>query len=217
MVALATEVFVYVTVYFVGALVLFAQSDWRIMAPLALWFVAYFATMRVFIPRIQRVAKKQADARSDVTGRIVDSYTNIQTVKLFAHAAREEGYAKESMTPFMDTVHRQNRLVTLLNFILESLNGLLLFSVGVIGIWLWTEDAVTAGAVALAVGLILRPEGHGALDYVGTRLPLREHRHGPGWARDHRVRARLGRSGRGAAAGGQSRQYRLRACVLSLR
>jgi ATP-binding cassette subfamily B multidrug efflux pump len=90
-VALTTEVFVYVTVYFVSALVLFAQSDWRIMAPLALWFVAYVATMRFFIPRMRRVSKEQADARSDVTGRIVDSYTNIQTVKLFAHAAREEG------------------------------------------------------------------------------------------------------------------------------
>jgi ATP-binding cassette subfamily B multidrug efflux pump len=158
-VALTTEVFVYVTVYFVGALVLFAQSDWRIMAPLALWFVAYAATMRFFIPRMRRVSKEQADARSDVTGRIVDSYTNIQTVKLFAHAAHEEGYARDSMAPFMDTVHRQNRLVTWLNFVLESLNGLLLFSVSAVGIWLWTEDAVTAGAVALAVGLILRLKG----------------------------------------------------------
>jgi ATP-binding cassette subfamily B multidrug efflux pump len=148
-----------VTVYFVGALVLFAQSDWRIMAPLALWFVAYAATMRFFIPRMRRVSKEQADARSDVTGRIVDSYTNIQTVKLFAHAAHEEGYARDSMAPFMDTVHRQNRLVTWLNFVLESLNGLLLFSVSAVGIWLWTEDAVTAGAVALAVGLILRLKG----------------------------------------------------------
>ena len=158
-VALSTEVFVYVTVYFIGALVLFAQSDWRIMAPLALWFAAYAATLRYFIPRMRRVSKEQADARSDLTGRIVDSYTNIQTVKLFAHAAREEGYAKESMTSFMDSVYRQYRLVTWLNVTLESLNGLLLFSVGSIGIWLWTEGAVTAGAVALAIGLILRLKG----------------------------------------------------------
>ena len=158
-VALTTEVFVYVTVYFVGALVLFAQSDWRIMAPLALWFLAYAVTLRIFIPRLQRVAKEQADARSDLTGRIVDSYTNIQTVKLFAHAAREEGYARESMTFFMDSVYRQYRLVTWLNVVLESLNGLLLFAIGWVGIWLWTEGAVTAGAVALAIGLILRLKG----------------------------------------------------------
>jgi ATP-binding cassette subfamily B multidrug efflux pump len=158
-VALTTEVFVYVTVYFVGALVLFAQSDWRIMAPLALWFVAYAATMRYFIPRMRQVSKEQADARSDVTGRIVDSYTNIQTVKLFAHGAREERYARESMTPFMDRVYRYYRLVTWLNVVLEVLNGLVLFSAGVIGIWLWTEQAITAGAVALAIGLLLRLNG----------------------------------------------------------
>ncbi len=158
-VALTTEVFVYVAVYLMGALVLFAQSDWRIMAPLALWFVAYAAAMRIFVPRMRLVSKAQAHARSDLTGRIVDSYTNIQTVKLFAHAAREESYARESMIPFMDTVHRQFRLVTWLNFTLESLNGLLLASAGLIGIWLWTKGAVTAGAVALAVGLFLRLKG----------------------------------------------------------
>jgi len=158
-ITLTTEVFVYVTVYFLGALVLFAQSDWRIMAPLALWFVAYALAMRYFVPRMRRVSKEQADARSDLTGRIVDSYTNIQTVKLFAHAAHEEGYARESMAPFMDSVYRQFRLVTRLNITLETLNGLLLFSAGSVGIWLWTEGAVTAGAVALAIGLILRLRG----------------------------------------------------------
>ncbi len=158
-VALSAEVFVYVSVYFIGALVLFAQSDWRIMAPLALWFAAYALAMRFFVPRMRRLAKEQADARSALTGRIVDSYTNIQTVKLFAHAAQEENYARESMTPFMDNVHRQNRLITWLNLTLEWLNGLLLVSAGLIGIWLWTESAVTAGAVALTVGLILRLKG----------------------------------------------------------
>ncbi len=158
-VALTTEVFVYVGVYFIGALVLFAQNDWRLMAPLALWAVTYGLTMRYFIPRMKAVAKEQADARSDVTGRIVDSYTNIQTVKLFAHAAREEGYVRDSMTPFMDTVHRQFRLVTWLNLTLEILNGALLVAIGLIGIWLWTAEAVTAGAVALAVGLVLRLKG----------------------------------------------------------
>ncbi len=157
--ALATEVFVYISVYFFGALVLFAHQDWRLMVPLAVWFVAYVASMRFFIPRMRMVSEAQADARSDVTGRIVDSYTNIQTVKLFAHAALEERYVRDSMTPFLSTVHRQFRLVTGLNVTLELLNGLLLFSVGLIGTWLWTTGAVTAGAVALAVGLVLRLKG----------------------------------------------------------
>jgi len=158
-VALTTEVFVYVAVYFTGALLLFARADWRMMAPLALWAVAYAVTMRIFIPRMRRVSKQQADARSLVVGRIVDSYTNIQTVKLFAHAAREEAYAKASMASLMEAVRRQLRLVTWLNAILEAQIGLLLLAVGTIGIWLWTAEAVTAGAVALSVGLILRLKG----------------------------------------------------------
>ena len=77
-VALTTEVFVYVSVYFAGALVLFAQADWRLMVPLALWFAGYVVTLRYFIPRLRKIAKAQANARSLVTGRFVDSYTNIQ-------------------------------------------------------------------------------------------------------------------------------------------
>ncbi len=157
--ALATEVFVYVAVYFVSALVLFGQSDWRIMAPLALWFVAYGVTMRWFIPRMRALSKLQADARSTVTGRVVDSYTNIQTVKLFAHAAREESYVKDSMAPFLEVSYRQYRLVTWMNFVLEGLNALLLVAIALTGIWLWTEAAVTAGAVALSLGLVLRLKG----------------------------------------------------------
>ena len=157
--ALACEVFIYVAVYFIAALVLFAQSDWRIMAPMLLWLFAYSVALRYFIPRLRVVSKAQADARSIVTGRIVDAYSNIQTVKLFAHAAREEGYAKDSMTPFLANVHHQFRLVTGLNLCLETINGLLLLLVGLAGIWLWTDEAATAGAVALAIGLVLRLKG----------------------------------------------------------
>ena len=156
---LATNVFVYIIVYFLGALVLFAQSDWRLVLPLALWLAAYAAAMRYFVPRLRVVAKEQAEARSLFTGRIVDTYTNMQTVKLFAHAAREESYAKDSMMPFLINVRRQFRYITGLNFTLEVLNGLLLLSVGAIGIWLWTQSAATAGAVALSIGLVLRLKG----------------------------------------------------------
>jgi ATP-binding cassette subfamily B multidrug efflux pump len=156
---LATNVFVYIIVYFLGALVLFAQSDWRLVLPLALWLAAYAAAMRYFVPRLRVVAKEQAEARSLFTGRIVDTYTNMQTVKLFAHAAREESYAKDSMMPFLINVRRQFRYITGLNFTLEVLNGLLLLSVGAIGILLWTQSAATAGAVALSIGLVLRLKG----------------------------------------------------------
>ena len=156
---LATNVFVYIIVYFVGAMVLFAQSDLRLMAPLAIWLAAYALTMRYFVPRLRVIAKEQADARSLFTGRVVDTYTNMQTVKLFAHAAREETYARDSMVPFLTNVRRQFRYITGLNFVLEALNGVLLLSVGAIGIWLWTHNAATAGAVALSVGLVLRLKG----------------------------------------------------------
>lgn len=158
-VALATEVLVYVGVYFIASLVLFAQSHWAMIFPLMFWFLAYVVSMHHFIPKMQRVSKEQADARSDVTGRIVDSYTNIQTVKLFAHAAREETYAHDSMTPFMDAVHRSFRLVTGMDFTLEVMNGLLLFSTSVLGIWLWTAGLMSGGEVALTIGLVLRMKG----------------------------------------------------------
>ncbi len=157
--SLATEVLVYVGVYFIAAMVLFAQGHWAMVIPLCLWVIAYSAAMYYFIPKIQRVSKQQADARSDVTGRIVDSYTNIQTVKLFAHAAREEAYAQASMTPFMETVYRSFRLVTGMDFALQVMNGMLLFSTAALGIWLWTKGGVTGGEVALAVGLVLRLKG----------------------------------------------------------
>lgn len=94
-----------------------------------------------------------------MTGRIVDSYTNIATVKLFSHSSREETYVRESLDIFMDTVHRQMRLVTLFHFTLYLSNCLLLFAVGAIGIGLWINEAVSIGAVAVGIGLVLRLNG----------------------------------------------------------
>ena len=117
---------------------------------MALWY---------FVPRLGQISMEQADVRSMVTGRIVDSYTNIPTVKMFAHADREDAYAKEGMVPFLDNVHRQMRMVTLLTLTLNILNGLLVFSVGALSIWLWSISAVTTGGIAVAIGLVLRMKG----------------------------------------------------------
>jgi ATP-binding cassette subfamily B multidrug efflux pump len=154
-----SEVLLYVAVYFTGALILFATSDLRLTTPLILWLIGYICALRYFIPRLQSISKEQSDARSLVTGRVVDSYTNIATVKMFAHAEREDGYARNGMDTFLGTVHRQMRLVTLLTVALNSLNALLLFSVAALSIWLWWLEAVTAGAIAFAIGLILRMQG----------------------------------------------------------
>ncbi|KCZ82826.1 ABC transporter ATP-binding protein [Hyphomonas jannaschiana] len=150
------DVFVFVIVYFVSALVLVASSDWRLMLPFLLWGGLYCLVMAWFVPRLGKVAEEQADARSVMTGRIVDSYTNIQTVKLFAHAGHEEAYAKDSMQGFLQTVYRQMRYVTGFNFIVYLNNSLLVFLVGAVGIYLWMGNLIGAGAVAAAIGLTLR-------------------------------------------------------------
>ena len=94
--------------------------------------------------------------RSLVTGRVVDSYTNIPTVKLFAHADREDGYAKEGMSWMLDTVNRSMRMSTLMTSTLQILSGVLIFTMSAISIWLWYNNAITTGAIAFAIGLTLR-------------------------------------------------------------
>lgn len=154
-----TEVLLYVCVYFTGALVLFAVSDLRLTAPMILWLIGYLIALRYFVPRLQRISMEQAEARSAVTGRVVDSYTNIGTVKMFAHAAHEDDYARAGMSTFLDNVYRQMRLSTLLTVTLNAMNAALLFSVAATSIWLWHLDAVTTGAIAFAIGLVLRLQG----------------------------------------------------------
>ena len=150
------DVFVFVIVYFVSALALVASADWRLTLPLILWAVVYGFVLTWFVPRLGKIAELQADARSVMTGRIVDSYTNIQTVKLFAHSGREEDYAKGSMDGFLQTVYRQMRMVTGFNVVVYLINSLLVFLISAVGIYLWMGNLVGAGAVAAAVGLALR-------------------------------------------------------------
>ena len=155
----SADVFVFVIVYFTAALVLFAQSDWRLSLPMLGWLIGYVGALYHFVPRLKRVSKAQADARSLVTGRIVDSYTNIPTVKMFAHTEFEDEYARQGMEPFLDNVHQQMRLSTKLITSLNVLNALNLFAVGATSLWLWSIGAVSAGAIAFAIGLVLRLKG----------------------------------------------------------
>ncbi|CUA82662.1 ABC transporter ATP-binding protein [Pseudidiomarina woesei] len=150
------DVLNYVTVYFIGTVAIVASADWRLALPLLAWLGLYIVLLRYFVPRLGKVAAAQADARSIMTGRIVDSYTNIQTVKLFSHAQRELTYAKEGMSDFLGTVHKQMRLVTKLYTCLYILNSLLLFSVGFLAIQLWVDSLISVGAIAVALSLVLR-------------------------------------------------------------
>ncbi|MFC3678963.1 ABC transporter ATP-binding protein [Bacterioplanoides pacificum] len=153
------DVMVYILVYFGSVLAVVASADVRLVLPMLVWLGLYIVTQMYFVPRLKRVATDQADARSTMTGRVVDSYTNIQTVKLFAHTRREADYARDSMQGFMDTVYRQMRLATGLNVTVNVINYLLAFAVAAISIWLWADSAISVGAIAIAISLALRING----------------------------------------------------------
>jgi len=146
----------YVAVYFFSAMVLMATINLWLLWPFLIWLAVYGLLLNYFLPRLKAISRRQADARSEMTGRVVDSYTNIMTVKLFAHSGREAIYAKDSMQLFLDTVHPQMRLSTQFLSWLALLNGVLLFAVGTLSIVLWTNNSVTVGAVAVGIGLVLR-------------------------------------------------------------
>ncbi|MEZ9524649.1 ABC transporter ATP-binding protein [Enterovibrio norvegicus] len=153
------DVAVYISVYFTAMLIMVGQADIRLMIPLLIWLLAYICIQMYFVPRLKAVSTEQADARSLMTGRIVDSYTNIATVKLFSHTDRETEYAEEGMNTFLDTVHRQMRLATGFNIAVEIINYTLVFSIAAISIWLWLDSAISVGAIAIAVSLALRING----------------------------------------------------------
>ncbi len=146
----------YVTIYFIGALTLAASQDWRLALPFIIWFLLYALMLSHFVPRLALVAADQADARSMMTGRIVDSYTNISTVKLFSHADREERWMHEGMDRFLGTVYRQMRLSTGQDIILNLINVWLVASVTGLGIWLWINGMIEVGAIAISVPLAIR-------------------------------------------------------------
>ncbi|EGQ8245194.1 TPA: ABC transporter ATP-binding protein [Vibrio parahaemolyticus] len=153
------DVFVYVTVYFTSMVVMLAAADWRLMIPMIVWLLVYIAIQIYFVPKLKDVASEQADARSTMTGRIVDSYTNIQTVKLFSHSQRETQYAEQGMKGFLNTVYRQMRLVTGFDVAVEISNYILVFSVAALSIYLWLDSVISVGAIAIAVSLALRVNG----------------------------------------------------------
>lgn len=153
------DVLNYVIVYFSGTLVIAASSDWRLMLPFIAWIVGYIGLLWYFIPKLRIASEAQADARSLMTGRVVDSYTNIATVKLFSHHEREEKFAREGFENFQKTVHTQMRLVSKFSFSVYFSNCLLLFAVGSIGLLLWQKGDILVGAVAVGIGLVLRLNG----------------------------------------------------------
>ena len=145
--------------YVVGAILILSEVDIRLSVPVAIWLVVYVVYVRNIALRVAAASEKWSDARSLVTGRIVDAYTNIETVKLFSHGEREEAYALTALRRLRLRFQRFLRLGTELEFGLNLINGLLM--VGVVGpaVWLWSHGSVTVGQVAAAAALTIRLNG----------------------------------------------------------
>jgi ATP-binding cassette subfamily B multidrug efflux pump len=149
----------YAAVQWVGAAVIFAAADLRLLAPLIVWLIAYLGALLYFVPRIKERSTAAAETRSMLVGRIVDSYTNILTVKLFAHAEREDAYARDALEEQMQKWQASLRLQTAMELVLYSLNGVLIVSATALAIWLWSVSIVSIGAIAVVSGLIMRIVG----------------------------------------------------------
>ena len=153
------DMVVYVLVYFITSGVILSSFDAWLILPFICWMIGFAMIMRFLIPKLGKTAARQADARSLMTGRITDAYSNIATVKLFSHGAREAAYAKQSMEEFMVTVHAQMRLATLLHTCSFIVNSSLTVGTTALGIWLWYHGQVGVGAVATATAMALRVNG----------------------------------------------------------
>ncbi len=153
------DIMVYVLIYFATMVAIVGNFDAVLLWPFVGWVVLYVGGMAYFVPRLGRVAKEQADARSLMTGRVTDAYTNIATVKLFSHSRREASFAQSAMREFMVPAYGQSRLVTGFEVVNQSLNMLLILVATGSTLWLWTKGQVGVGAVAAVTAMALRLNG----------------------------------------------------------
>ena len=153
------DILVFVLIYFVTMVAVVGGFDRWLLLPFVGWVLLYIITLRFFVPRLSRSARAQADARSLMTGRITDAYTNIATVKLFSHSQREAGFARSAMQEFMTAVHGQMRLVSAFEIMNQVLSVLLIGSTVGLTLWLWSVGDVGVGAVAASTAMALRLNG----------------------------------------------------------
>ena len=154
-----TDMFMYVSVYFITSGVILFNLDSLLLIPFIIWLILVAITIWYFIPKLKETAIVQADARALMTGRITDAYANIMTVKLFSHSRRELGYAKNAMGQFLGTVHAQMRWVSYLEVSTHLISVILVSSTAGIGLYLWQQGAVGVGAIAAATAMALRLNG----------------------------------------------------------
>jgi ATP-binding cassette subfamily B multidrug efflux pump len=156
---IVADILVFVAIYIATLILIVGSFDLWVMTPFLAWLVIYAMAVRYFVPRLAKVAQQQADARSLMTGRVTDAYTNIATVKLFSHTNREAGYVRSAMQDFMATVYRQWRMITAFEVVNQILSVLLIASTAGVTLWLWTQGRVGVGAVAAATAMALRLNG----------------------------------------------------------
>ncbi|CAJ0687721.1 ABC transporter ATP-binding protein [Ralstonia wenshanensis] len=146
----------HVVIYAISAMVLFARADWWLVVPLLVWIGCYVAALSYFVPRVKARSVIATESRSKLMGRIVDGYTNITTLKLFAHTQHEESYARDAMAEQTDKTRLSGRMISGMDFTITAMNGLLIVGTSALALWLWSEGRVSAGTIALTTGLVIR-------------------------------------------------------------
>src|SRR5215472_12816390 len=139
--------------YGTGAILLLASNDLRLTIPVLAWFAGYAALLRYFVPRLRTRSRRMSETRSQLTGRVVDSYTNIATVKLFARPRDEDEFVRAAVDDLTDAHRDQLRLTTVLGLSLAAANASLVVGTGVIAIWLWNDGRIAVGTIAMALPL----------------------------------------------------------------
>nr|WP_314476880.1 ABC transporter ATP-binding protein [uncultured Pseudomonas sp.] len=152
----AVDALWHVLIYAITSLVLFAEADWRLMLPLVVWILCFIAALTYFVPRVKARSVVSSDARSKLMGRIVDGYTNIATLKLFAHTDHEQQYAREAISEQTEKTQLASRVITSMDVVITTLNGFLVVGTTGLALWLWSQSLITVGAIALATGLVIR-------------------------------------------------------------
>ena len=143
----------YILVYGSSALVLLGRLDWRLTLPMVVWFAAYAVMLRYFVPRLRERSRRVSEMRSTLTGRIVDSYTNILTVKLFARAADEDAFVRDSIDDHTEAFRDQTRMTTAYTSTLVGMNACLIVSMAAVALWQWSAGNIAVSAVATAIPL----------------------------------------------------------------
>nr|WP_314577782.1 ABC transporter ATP-binding protein [uncultured Pseudomonas sp.] len=146
----------HVLIYSIGALLLFAEADWRLMIPLLSWILGFIVALWYFVPRVKARSVVSSEARSKLMGRIVDGYTNITTLKLFAHTNSEQQYAREAISEQTQKTQLAGRVITEMDTVITTLNGILIVWTTGLALWLWSQSIISVGAIALATGLVIR-------------------------------------------------------------